>query len=218
MHIPKENKKQIKNAGIMLMELLIGVLIIIILSGVVAVSFSSYSREQALENSAGNVEALFSEARSRTMNGDGGLSYGVHLESTQVVLFSGDTYADGAPGNKVVSLDPSVEIDSISLSGDGSDVMFDPVTGNTEEDGTFVIQKIATTVGAQLLTVTHAGQISSSAGGGIPFAPEAPGEAPSSPGSGSSPSGGKQQSPDQQKDQQNVGSGANAGLQKQLSP
>lgn len=145
----------------MLIQLVIGIVVIGILSGVVALNLGTFLGHQAIDNGVGDVTALLDEARSRTLAHEAGLQYGVHLETTKAVLFSGATYSTMAPDNRTVLLDRTVEITSISLAGGGTEVLFDPLTGDTEEDGTFVVQAVTSMSGAKTVTITHAGQVSS---------------------------------------------------------
>ncbi len=57
-------------------------------------------------------------------------------------------------------LDKAIVIEDITLAGGGSDILFEPLTGDTDEYGTFVVKKAASMNGQQVMTVTHAGQVS----------------------------------------------------------
>ncbi len=161
MYCMKSFFSQKKSRGFMLLQLMIGIVVIGILSGVVALNLGTFLGHQAIDNGVGDVTALLDEARSRTLAHESGSQYGVHLETTKAVLFSGTTYSSTAVDNRVVLIDRSAEITSISLTGGGSDVIFDSLTGDTEEDGTFVVREAASTSGAKTVTITHAGQASS---------------------------------------------------------
>lgn len=143
----------------MLFQLLIGIVIISILASIVALNLSVFRESQALNNGLDEVKTLLNQARSKTQGAENGVVYGVHLESDKAVLFAGDTYTDGAPGNLTVRFDPTVAIDSISLLGGGSDVVFDAITGNTEESGTFIVKRVSTTSGEKTVTVSPTGLI-----------------------------------------------------------
>ena len=147
--------------GFMLLQLMIGIVVIGIWSGIVALNLGSFLGRQAVDNGVGDITTLLDEARSRTLAREGGTQYGVHLEATKAVLFSGTTYSSTAPDNRTVILDRSTQITSIALSGGGSDVIFDPLSGDTDEDGSFVVGSVTTSAGAKTVTITHAGQASS---------------------------------------------------------
>ena len=132
------------------------------LATVTVVSLSSFREHQALSNSVDDV-LLRSSARLRagTIAAEGGTSYGVHFDANDAVLFAGSTYSSGALGNVAITLDPAIEIDAASLSGGGSDVVFDPLTGGTSTDGTLVIKRVSTATGERTLTISETGEVSS---------------------------------------------------------
>ena len=145
----------------MLLQLMIGIVVIVVISSIVALNLTRNLSHQALTNTIGDVSALIEEARSRTLSGDHEQTYGVHLESTKAVLFSGTSYDPSALGNKTVKTSSGIVLDSITLAGGGSEILFDAVSGDTDEDGTFIVKKATTDEGEKMVTVTHAGQVSS---------------------------------------------------------
>jgi Tfp pilus assembly protein FimT len=154
--------KRKKNKGFMLIQLVIGIVVIGILSSVVALSLTENLHQQALDNSVDEVSALINEARSRTVAGDQGVAYGVHLEATQAVLFSGATYTPGDTSNWTVTLDRSIQIDSITLNGGGSEILFERLYGDTANDGTFIVKTLTGKYREKTVTVTKVGAVSSS--------------------------------------------------------
>lgn len=124
--------------GSTLVETLVVVGIVMVIAGIVSLSFSSFRYGQALPNDVDDVTALLNEARSRTISGDAGAQYGVHFQSDRAVLFVGNTYVAGAVGNKTIIVNPMIIITSISLNGGGVDVVFNKLTGETSQYGTLV--------------------------------------------------------------------------------
>ena len=149
-----------RTQGITLIELLIGIAILGIIGAVAITSLSSLRGAQALKNSTASTVSVFHEARARTLASESASSYGVHIGTTELVLFQGAAYVAGNTGNKRVSLDDGVTISSISLAGGGTDVVFNRLTGGTNQNGTFVI--VGTTPTAQkTITISKTGLISS---------------------------------------------------------
>lgn len=146
--------------GFTLVELLITIAIILILAGLVVSNIGTFVQGQALNNGVDETIALINEARSRTLAGENGDEYGVHLQSDKAVLFVGPTYSSSASTNKVVTLDSSIVIGSISLGGGGSDVLFDRITGDTNNYGTYIVKKSSTTTGQKTITISKTGLVS----------------------------------------------------------
>lgn len=154
--IPKQ-----KNAGFLLIQLVIVLVVITIISSIVVLNLSNFSEAQQLNNNVDEVTALVNEARSRTLLGEATNYYGVHLEDTKAVLFPGPSYSDGAVGNKKIVLNTAIEIESISLAGGGSDIIFTQLTGDTSQYGTFIMKRVSTTAGQKTLSVSKSGIVSS---------------------------------------------------------
>jgi prepilin-type N-terminal cleavage/methylation domain-containing protein len=125
--------------GFTMVELLIVVAIAILLSAVVFSSLLSFRKNQALEKDTELVVQLLNQARSQTLSSKGATVYGVHFASSQVILFSGSTYAAAASGNQAFDLTSTDTILTITLTGGGSDVLFQRLTGETTQNGTIVI-------------------------------------------------------------------------------
>lgn len=154
-------RKSLYTSGLSLIEVVIGIVIVIILATIVAQKFSSFRQGQALSNSVDEVIAIINEARSRTLSGENGQPYGVHLQSDRAVLFAGTTYVANNSTNKAVVLDSAITISSISLQGGGSDVVFNQITGDTNQYGTLIVKQSSTTLGQKTLTITKPGIVSS---------------------------------------------------------
>jgi type II secretory pathway pseudopilin PulG len=142
--------------GFTLIEALISITIIIVLVAVVSYGITAFKEGQALNNTVDEVTALLNQARSRTLAGDGGVAYGVRLESTKATLISNGTLI-----SPVITFSSGIVLNSISLTGGGSDVTFNKLTGDTNQYGTFIVKKASTTAGQKTVTITKTGAVSS---------------------------------------------------------
>ena len=129
-----KNKKQ--NKGITLFEVIIAIGIITIIFTFGTKLFVEVKNERVLDNSVGRVISLLQEARSMSVSSVGASRYGVHFEETKTVLFKGNVYSSLDPDNKNVSLNSLVSISEINLAGEGSDVVFNRLDGETDNSGT----------------------------------------------------------------------------------
>lgn len=125
--------------GFTLIEILIVITIIAVISTLIFVSFSRFNSTQTLNGTTQTVLSILDEARALTLASKNNLSYGVHFESSKVVLFGGTTYSATDPDNDVTTLNNRVTISDISLNGGVQDVLFDKLTGKTGQNGTVTV-------------------------------------------------------------------------------
>lgn len=128
-----------KMKGFTLIEVLVSLALLAIVSGIVFISFSDLSDANALDSSVSNTVARLNEARSKTLSSKEDMQYGVHLQSDSIISFAGSSYVIDDPSNKSYDLNNAVEISNISIAG-GSDIVFDRLTGQTDNIGTFSIR------------------------------------------------------------------------------
>ncbi len=147
-------------AGFTIVELLMGMVILVLVSGIVWVSFRGYNRRQVLEGAAQTVVAMLNDARARTVNGRGAEQHGVHIEDTSVVLFVGASYSPSSATNETVLLDTQTIVADISLSGGGSEVIFEKLTGETAHNGTLTIELVSDPTQQRTVTIQNTGLIS----------------------------------------------------------
>ncbi len=127
------------NQGFTLLELLFVIVIATIISTIVIVSLSRLNSSQALEKSSELVASTLNEARSLTLSSKRDTQYGVYFEPSQIVLFTGDTYLSSDPDNVVTIINTLTGIQNITLLGGGTSIVFNRLTGNTDEPGTLEV-------------------------------------------------------------------------------
>jgi prepilin-type N-terminal cleavage/methylation domain-containing protein len=127
------------NRGFTLMEILGVIAVMTILMTIVLTSFSTLNKNQALDKTARYVASIIEEARGNTLFSKNDSQYGVKFSASSVTLFKGATYSSSSPDNVVYELNPLVTISNISLSGGGSEMVFDRLTGNTTQTGTITL-------------------------------------------------------------------------------
>ena len=131
--------------GFTLIETLIVLAILALIIGIAMSAFGAFGRGQTLESGAAQVVALLGEARSRTLASINDQAYGVHFTSDKAVLFQGAVYSEGASTNKELLLGEELSISAISLAGDGSDVVFERLTGKVAASGSITLLHSAAT-------------------------------------------------------------------------
>ena len=124
------------------MEILIGVAILALITGVLTISFAKTAGSKALEADAENLVEFLNSARSRTLSAENDAQYGVYLESDRAIIFRGNTYSSSDPENIVWEFNPRVTLSSINLSGGGSEVVFTRLTGASNRSGTLTLSLV----------------------------------------------------------------------------
>ncbi len=130
----KKNKQ-----GFNAIELLVVLSIIALIVVIVLNIFIHVRKNQALVKDTEIIVEVLNEARSLTLSSKDSTNYGVHIASDKVTFFTGGTYSAGNSTNVVYPLNTTDTILTISLSGGGSDVIFNRLTGETSQNGTVVV-------------------------------------------------------------------------------
>lgn len=146
------------NYGFTFVEVLITVAVITILGSIALVSFNASRNVRDLSTTEQNVLSVLRLAQSKTLAGENDSAWGVHLESNQITLFQGSTYAS-SPLKQTYALPDSVEVTGVLLNGGGSDVIFKRVTGETDQTGTFTLNVIANPSHSRSITVNGSGNV-----------------------------------------------------------
>ena len=126
--------------GFTFIEILIIIAVVLVLMVFTANGFSKLRDGQTLNSAVEQINSLIDEARFKTAGSKNNLKYGIHFETSRVVLFEGDTFSEPNTANKEQVLPGLVEISLISLNGGGADLVFKKLTGETDQYGTITIR------------------------------------------------------------------------------
>jgi prepilin-type N-terminal cleavage/methylation domain-containing protein len=143
--------------GFTLMEILGVVAIMTILMTIVLTSFSTLNKNQALDKSAKYIASIIEEARGNTLFSKNDSQYGIKFEASKVTMFKGASYSLSSPDNVVYDLNSLVTISNISLSGGGSELVFDRLTGNTSQTGTITVSLNSSSTSKAFITFSKTG-------------------------------------------------------------
>jgi len=133
--------------------------IVLIVTSIIIFSFSNLNSRKSLETSVLLASSILEEARSLTISSVDSSQYGVYLEDSQVTLFKGSTYSALSSDNVITSLNPKIGIRNINLSGGGSSVVFQRLTGGTQNFGTFELFVIADPDVSTMINITATGVV-----------------------------------------------------------
>ncbi len=143
--------------GFTIIETLIAFAVIAIIATLGITHIGALNERKALSLEAEKVLSLLGRARAETLAGRDGLAYGVHLEATKAVLFSGTIYSVGATGNEEQTLNSAVKIAAIALADGGSEVRFKKLTGATGGSGTVTLALVSGGSSTAVITVAATG-------------------------------------------------------------
>lgn len=144
--------------GFSVVELLTVTAIIGILVAVLVINYRTTSQSTDLDTTTQRLVGTLDRARNRTLGSKDDTTFGVHLEADQYVEFEGPTYNSADPDNLIHTLESDFEIANIALTGSGSDVVFDRLTGRTSNSGTFDVHLTATPTTLKTVRVFPLGQ------------------------------------------------------------
>ena len=126
--------------GFSLIEMIVVIAIGAVLVVAVIISFSSFRNSKIVDISADQILSVINEARVKTVSSEDYSRFGVRLEAGRVVLFKGDIFTEPSSSNVQTTLSSLVEISNISLNGGGADIIFQKLTGKTNNYGSLRVR------------------------------------------------------------------------------
>ena len=132
-----------KGRGFTLFEVLIVISITLALGTLVISTFTDFHARKSRDAATEEVLSMLSRAHLDTITAKNDLVYGVELRATYYLLFSGNTPPASDLDPRVIrkkALPSGVEIANIALSGGGSDIYFQRLTGATDQNGSFDVR------------------------------------------------------------------------------
>jgi prepilin-type N-terminal cleavage/methylation domain-containing protein len=121
--------------GFTIIELLISIAIVVILGSATSIPFASrFINRNNVETKTNEVVSAFRTAQLNSISGKGHSSWGVHIDTTKIVMFKGISYVfPGTVFDQKYSIPSTVSITPV-------DVVFDELTGSPSAVLTVTIQ------------------------------------------------------------------------------
>lgn len=132
-------KKHTTTNAFTLIELMVVIAISVLLVLVTISFFSSFRNSQVLQGETSQALSMLNKAQAYTLNSKGDSAYGVRVNGDQLILFQGLVFSSSSPSNEAYVLNTAVAIASTTLSGGGTDIVFDRLTGDTSNNGSFAV-------------------------------------------------------------------------------
>lgn len=126
--------------GFTLIEIILVMAIIGVLAVVSLKAMAKFRNQGILDSTVQGIVAVLREAQSLTLASKEDSSYGVQLEETRIVLFQGTTFDEDDPDNVVSDLAPQILISEIDLDSGGFEIVFERLTGETDNFGTTTVE------------------------------------------------------------------------------
>ncbi|MEK7575817.1 MAG: hypothetical protein AAB491_01890 [Patescibacteria group bacterium] len=145
--------------GISIIEIIIILAVISIVLGIVVINLTSFREEQALNSTINESISYINEARSKTLSSKDFSQYGIHFEQTKITLFKGVNYNSSDSNNIDYIFSSLLEISSISLNGGGNEVIFQKITGKTDQFGTVTYRVKNNPSKSKIITIKSTGII-----------------------------------------------------------
>ena len=155
------HKKYIRKyeTGFTTIELLMALGILALLITIVFSISVDVRKSQALQKDTETIVEILREARSDTLSSQSDTNYGVRFASSTITIFPGSSYSSGNPLNRIFELNASDTILTITLTGGGSNVVFNRLTGETSQNGAVVVSS-PTTSKTKTVTIYKTGLVS----------------------------------------------------------
>jgi len=150
--------------GQTLIELLVVIGIITIAIAVSVPAFRIFQWGSDVNNSAEEVINVLRQAQNKSTTSEQAGKWGVYFDTLtvphQYILFKGNSYAGRETSyDKVYTLSVSAEFSLINLSGAGSEVVFEKITGNTANSGSITLGSKSDASKTAIIYVLSTGQL-----------------------------------------------------------
>ncbi len=113
--------------------------IAMILLTMVTVMFSAFRDAQVLNGETSQVVSILDKARAQTLNSKGDSEYGVRVNGDRVILFTGLVFSSSSPSNEEYVLHSAVALGGTTITGGGTDIIFNRLTGETGNYGSSTV-------------------------------------------------------------------------------
>lgn len=144
--------------GFTIIELLIVITIMVIVVSSVLPMHSAFLNHNQEKTASWEIVDTLTRARMKAMTGHHDQHWGVHFNTNQFVLFQGNTFNPNNSNNEIHNLLGNLDLDSINLNGRGNEIIFEKITGYTNQYGSITL-KNTNSGEAVKITVNETGRI-----------------------------------------------------------
>ena len=155
------------SSGFTIIELLTVVAILVILASISISLFRVFQKESGLTNAAEEIINMLRFAQNKTLASQESSQWGVYFSTStspqEYVLFKGSDYASRDPAyDQTHKIPEKIEIYEVNLTGGGSEIIFEKVTGNTNSSGNMSLRLKENPLKIRQVIVEQSGKVVSS--------------------------------------------------------
>ena len=143
--------------GFGILEILVVLAILTLIILVVLPSFAKIRERKVLDTAVADVVSALDKAKSYSLSSVDSSEYGVHFESSQIVIFKGTVYSSMDVNNENILVFSPAYISDIGLTGGASDIYFDRLSGVPSKTGTITVTSSSV---SKTITISVTGAIS----------------------------------------------------------
>ncbi len=151
-----------KDQGFTAIEILIVISILIILLAITIGSYLFFERRSELDDATHRILEIIRSAQNKTLASKDDTQYGVYFQNDRITIFKGDSYSATSTDNEIFTLPDRLEIYDTSLRGGGNELVFEKLSGRTEQYGSTTIRMIDQPSQATTIFIASSGQLNTS--------------------------------------------------------
>lgn len=148
-----------RNKGFTVMEILIVVGILGVLMAIIVPSFSQFRKAGLVNTETQDIVSFINRARLSSMHSKNDLEYGIHFNSTGVVMYSTPVYDAMETTNETRNLDSTLFFSTIAVQGGGNDIVFKKVTGAADKYATTTMKFVGASATSTTFVVRPSGVV-----------------------------------------------------------
>lgn len=147
--------------GLTLMEILVVISIMMLMSVIVIPNYRRWQKQIDVDYEVEALEGAIREAQSRSMAVLNGENHGVYFDQTnnKYYIFQGTVFDPGAEANIEYTLAKDVEFVSVNFAVTGDTVVFNQLSGSTDNSGSMVVRSASITDIQRTITITKEGKV-----------------------------------------------------------
>ena len=153
-------KKNNRKSAFSIIEIIITIAVGLILFTIATSAFIGMRNRQALNTAVEQISSTIQNSQAKTLASKKSQNYGVHFETNRLVMFEGSAFTEPNATNKEIKFSNLAEISIISLNGGGQNIIFERLTGETNQYGAITVRVRNDASDAKTITIEKTGSVS----------------------------------------------------------
>lgn len=141
-------------------EIVVIIAIGLILATITVSAFTGMRSRQALNATVEIISSTIQNSQAKTLASKKSKNYGVRFETNRLVMFEGGAFTEPNTANKEIKFSNLAEISIISLNGGGQNMVFERLTGETNQYGSITIRLKNNMSETKTITIEKTGSVS----------------------------------------------------------